>query len=97
MLPALQTKFNGDNNPVLIVADSCILNIYESILYETTEVAFKVAMQIGYCALRFKRYLCYLGPFPPRKQEFGVNYIPPVPPKSFLALAFDALQVRTEG
>ena len=28
-----------------------------------------------------------------RKKEFGVNFIPPVPPKSFLALAFDALQV----
>lgn len=27
-----------------------------------------------------------------RKREFGVNYIEPVPPKSFLALMYDAIQ-----
>ena len=28
-----------------------------------------------------------------RRREFGANFIPPIPPKSFLALAFDAIQV----
>ena len=30
-----------------------------------------------------------------RRRAFGANYIPPVPPKSFLALAFDAIQDKT--
>ena len=30
-----------------------------------------------------------------RKSSFGVNYIPPVPPKNFLALCFDAIQDKT--
>ncbi len=29
-----------------------------------------------------------------RRREYGANCIPPVPPKSFLLLAFEALQVR---
>ena len=30
-----------------------------------------------------------------RQDSFGVNYIQPIPPKSFLALCFDAIQDKT--